>query len=244
MQNIFLFISTFLAYLVKAITGFGNTLVMGSLFSFVVSNKVTTPIDLIFSLPTNLFIVWKERRNISLRLVIPLSMMLLLGVIPGTFLLKTGSDWLLKSILGLVIIGIAIEMWTRKSTAQTNKKSHPIFLAAIGILSGMLVGMYGIGALLVAYISRTTENRSQFRANICCIFLVDNLFRFFLYWYSGILNKEIISLALILTPAVVLGMAAGFKVDSRLNDATVKKAVIALLIISGAILFVKSFLFR
>ena len=37
MQNIFLFISTLLAYFIKAITGFGNTLVMGSLFSFVVS---------------------------------------------------------------------------------------------------------------------------------------------------------------------------------------------------------------
>jgi len=54
---------------------------------------------------------------------IPLSLMLLAGIIPGTFLLKVGS--------------------------------------------------------LVAYISRTTDNKSEFRANICCVFLVDNIFRFF-----------------------------------------------------------------
>jgi len=244
MQNLFLFISTLLAYLVKAITGFGNTLVMGSLFSFVVSNKVTTPIDLIFSLPTNAFIVWRERRNISLKLVIPLSLTLLLGIIPGTLLLKTGSDWLLKSILGLVIVGIAIEMLTRKVDVDAPKKDNPVMVVIIGVISGILAGMYGIGALLVAYISRTTENRNQFRGNICCIFLVDNIFRFFLYWYTGILNKEVLFLTLLLSPAVVLGMAAGVKVDTRLNEATVKKGVILLLILSGTILFFKSILFR
>lgn len=48
MQNIYLFISTLFAYFTKGITGFGNTLVMGSLFSFVVSNRLTTPVDLLF----------------------------------------------------------------------------------------------------------------------------------------------------------------------------------------------------
>jgi uncharacterized protein len=241
-QNIFLFISTLLAYFIKGITGFGNTLVMGSLFSFVVSNRLTTPVDLIFGIPTNLYIVWRERRSISLKVVIPLSLMLLAGIIPGTFLLKVGSDWILRSILGIVVVGMALEMLTRKSAKKEIEKSSPVLLVFIGVISGVLAGLYGIGALLIAYISRTTHNKSQFRANICCVFLVDNIFRFILYWVTGILNKEIILLTLFLSPAVFLGMIIGIKVDASMKEEAVKKTVIALLIISGTILFVKSFM--
>ncbi|WP_160676248.1 sulfite exporter TauE/SafE family protein [Clostridium sp. C8-1-8] len=242
MQNLFLFISTLIAYFTKSITGFGNTLVMGSLFSFLVSNRVTTPVDLILSIPTNGYIVWRERKNISLKVVVPLSIMLLAGIIPGTFLLRVGSDWILKSLLGVVVVGMAIEMWTRKPSEALRKKNNPIFLVIIGVLSGILAGVYGIGALLVAYISRTTDNRSEFRANICCVFLVDNIFRFFLYLYTGILNKSVIWTAVFLAPAVVIGMYVGFRVDSKLNEATVKKSVIFLLIVSGLVLLIKSIL--
>lgn len=243
MQNIFLFISTLLAYFVKSITGFGNTLVMGSLFSFVVPNRVTTPVDLIFSIPTNMYIAWRERKNISLKVVIPLSLMLLVGIIPGIFFLRVGNDRILKSILGIVVVGMALEMLTRKPTKNETKKNSPIFLIIIGILSGVLAGLYGIGALLVAYISRTTNNKSEFRANICCVFLVDNVFRLFLYLFTGILNKEIFILTLILSPAVILGMIIGVKVDSKMKEENVKKSVIALLIISGTVLLFKSFLY-
>lgn len=131
MQNLFLFISTLIAYFIKGITGFGNTLVMGSLFSFVISNKLTTPIDLILGVPTNIYIVWRERKNISLKIVIPLSLMLLCGIIPGTFLLKLGDDWLLKSIFGIIIICMAFEMLTRNSIKNKGDKNNPIFLVLV-----------------------------------------------------------------------------------------------------------------
>lgn len=244
MLNIFLFVSTFIAYFVRGITGFGNTLVMGSLFSFVIANRVTTPVDLVFSIPTNMFMVWHERKSISLKIVVPLSLMLLAGVIPGTFLLKFGNDWILKAFLGLVVVGVALEMHTRKPVQDGAKKGNPVLLVIIGVASGILSGLFGIGALLVAYISRTTAGRSEFRANICCVFLVENIFRFFLYWYTGILQKDILLFCLFLIPAVILGMVAGVKIDKRMNDETVKKTTVALLVVSGTVLFLKSVLYH
>ncbi len=243
MKNTYLFIATLIAYLVKGITGFGNTLVMGPLYSFAVENRITTPIDLIFSIPTNIYMVWKERKSISLKAVVPLSVMLMAGILPGTFLLKFGYDWVLKSVLGIVVILMAVEMLTRKQ-AQVPKKPSPVFLVTCGILSGILAGMYGISALLIAYISRTTDNRSQFRGNICCVFLVDNFFRLFLYWFSGILNKDIFMLALILLPAVVLGMMIGVRIDKKVGERSVKNFTVALLIFSGLVLILKSILFH
>lgn len=239
-----LFVFTFIAFFVKGITGFGNTLVMGPLFSFTASNRLITPVDLLFSIPTNAFMAWKERKSISLKVVAPLSLMMLAGIIPGVFLLKTGDDWILKSVLGVVVIGMAVEMLTRRPASDGTKKSSPALLLVIGLVSGVLAGVYGIGALLVAYVSRTTKDRSGFRANICCVFLADNLFRFFLYWATGILNREAFFMALSLSPAVILGMLAGIRIDLKLSEKTVKHLVIILLIVSGTILFLKSVIFK
>ncbi len=134
-------------------------------------------------------------------------------------------------------------MLTRKTTKNEVTKNNPIFLIIIGVTSGLLAGLYGIGALLVAYVSRTTDNKRQFRANICCVFLVDNVFRLFLYLFTGILNKEILLLVLFLSPAVILGMIVGVKVDSHMKEETVKKVTITLLIISGTVLLLKNFLY-
>jgi hypothetical protein len=170
--------------------------------------------------------------------------MLLAGIIPGTLLLKAGSDWVLKSALGLLVVGIALEMFLRKPVQDNVSKVNSVYLIIIGVVSGVLAGMYGIGALLVAYISRTTDNRSQFRANICCVFLIENIFRFFTYLAAGILNREVLVLTLLLLPAVILGMAAGIKADKRMSESAVRKFTIGLLIISGFSLFIKSVFFH
>jgi uncharacterized membrane protein YfcA len=241
MQQIFLIFSTLTAYFVKGITGFGNTLVMGTLFSFVLSNRVITPVDLLFSIPTNAYLAFQARKSIEWNIVLPLSLTLLLGILPGVLLLKAGNDRVLKAVLGLVVAGIALEMWTRKPAAAT-RRQNPVFLVVIGLVSGVLAGLYGISAPLIAYISRTTCNRQQFRANLCCVFLADNVFRLILYWVNGLLSAEVWVTTLLLSPAVALGMYLGVRVDSRLSEGAVRKSIIAVLLLSGAVLFVKSIL--
>jgi uncharacterized membrane protein YfcA len=100
--------------------------------------------------------------------------------------------------------------------------------------------MYGISAFLVAYISRTSSDRGQFRANLCSLFLVDNIFRFFWYSTTGIMTMEIVKFTIFMAPAVVLGMYAGTRVDTGLKEETVRKATIYLLVVSGVMLLLRS----
>lgn len=213
---------------------------MAPLFSFVVPNRFTTPVDLLISIPTNAWLVWKNRKSIDFRTVAPMAVMLLAGVVPGIMLLKTGNDLVLKAVLGVVIIALGIEMLYRKPPEPGKDKGSKVFLAIVGLVSGVLAGMYGISAFLVAYISRTSSDRGQFRANLCSLFLVDNLFR--LYWYgaAGIMTAEIVKFTAFMAPAVILGMYIGTRVDTGLKEETVRKATIYLLVVSGAVLLLKS----
>lgn len=235
---VFLFFTiTLLAYFIKALTGFGNTLVMNSFLSIFKENRLVTPVDLLLSLPTNAYLAWKNRRHINSKIVIPLYVAVILGNIPGTLLLGTGSDRLLKVILGVVLILLALEMQFQKSKAS-NQKWRPELFWIIGIISGVLMGLFGIGALLAAAIDRFAGNRSEYRGNLCFVFIFDNIFRCLSYWWQSILNWQIIKLSLALLPAALLGMGLSSRMDLHLRDDHIRKGIQALMAVSGVFLII------
>ena len=229
-------IAAFCSYLVKGMCGFANTLVFTSILSFRSASINITPVDLLIGIPANILVVIRERKSIRLKVWLPLAAMVVGGSIPGIFLLKFGDVSFLKLILGAVIVGIGVEMLLREY--QTKKsKSSPVMLFVIGIVSGLLCGMFGIGALLAAYIGRTTETTGEFRGNLCAVFLADNFFRLAVYLATGIITGDVVRTAMVLFPLVLLGLGAGMLLSRVADEKLMKKIVVIMLIISGTALF-------
>lgn len=225
-------IATVCAFYVKGLCGFANTLIFTAMLSFGSSNLAITPVELLLGFPTNLIIAWKERKSIRWRLCIPLTALILAGNIPGIFLLKNTDSRSVKIFFGIVIVIIGVEMFFREYRKSKTKGSR-VILVLIGIFSGILSGMYGIGAMLAAYVGRVTDDIHSFKANMCAVFITENLFRIILYTATGILTPGTAIQALMLYPAMLAGLAAGMKSGNLLNEKAVKKAVILMLIISG-----------
>lgn len=238
-QTITLFIITLLAYFIKGITGFGNTLVMNSLLSFFQENRFITPVDLLLSVPANIYWAWKNRQYIHFKTVIPLSIAVIIGNIPGILFLSTGPDHFLKVILGTVLVFIAIEMFLRK-TANNHHSFHLSVLGLLGVISGVLMGLFGIGALLAAVINRFTENRNDYRGNLCFVFVIDNIFRCIGYWWRSMITWRILGIALLLLPAAGLGMWFSTKLDFHLSEVHIRRGILILLTISGILLMISN----
>ena len=113
-------------------------------------------------------------------------------------------------------------------------------LGAIGLLSGLLCGLYGIGALLAAYMSRVTRDSRAFRANMCAVFIVENTFRIAAFAYMGLIGAQTLLNAALLLPAMALGLFLGIKCSARVNERVIKRAVIVLLMLSGAMLILQN----
>ena len=244
-------VATLCAFFVKGLCGFANTLVFSSILSFGSSNVNITPVEVLLGFPTNLILAWQERKGIRWRLCIPLILLVLAGNIPGMLLLKNADSGSVKLFFGFVIAGIGVEMLVRECKTQNGKgirsqepglptlpSSLPgrLSLLFIGILSGVLSGMFGIGAMLAAYISRVTEDSHDFKANMCAIFIVENLFRIFLYVISGILTPRVLWQVTCLFPAMLAGLAAGIRSSSLLDERVVRKLVLVMLVVSGVAL--------
>ena len=182
--------------------------------------------------PTNLILAWKERKSIKWSVCIPLALLVVAGSIPGVLFLKNADTALIKLVFGAVIILLGLEMLIREFQTKKVKQSK-VILAIIGVLSGLLCGLYGVGALLGAYVNRVTDDSSSFKANICVVFLVENTFRVILYGLWGILTLEILKQVIVLIPLMLTGLALGMFSGKFLDEKVVKKIVIVMLIVSG-----------
>jgi len=232
-------LAAFTAYFVKGLCGFANTLVFTTILSFGTSNASISPVDLLLGYPANLILTWKNRNSLETKVWLPLVVLVLTGSIPGAILLKNVNIRAIKLVFGIVVVALGTEMLSRELGRSRLRSSRPV-LAIIGIAAGILCGLFGVGALLSAYVSRVTQNDSSFKANISAVFIADNTFRFILYSALGLLTINTVKTTLLLIPFGLLGLFAGIRCSSRMNERIIRRLTAALLVLSGLSLILKN----
>lgn len=228
----YVFFSTCLAFTVKGLVGFGDPLIFTPLLSVCLPNSIITPAFAPISPFLNGRIVWKNRTHFNARIVLPVSCFNMLGIIPGTWLLKFGQPQWLKLLAGLVIIGLGIEMLSRKTTVSRDKQ-NPAIRSAAAFCSGILAALFGMNMLFLAYMERVVASRGEFRANACFVLFLENLFRVILYAYQGLFSPESLRLTLVVFPAALIGMKIGALLDKRVSDKLSRQFIVYVFILGG-----------
>lgn len=232
-------IATIVAYFIKGLCGFANTLIFTTILSFGVPNANISPVDLLLGYPANLILAWKNRRSLDSKVCLPLVAFVLAGSILGAFLLKNVDVRAIKLVFGVAVVALGAEILLRERRKKRTRSSKSV-LAIIGVTAGVLCGLFGVGALLAAYVRRVTEADSSFKANISAVFIVDNTFRIILYGIFGLLTLDTVRSALLLFPFVLLGLAVGIKCGGYMNEKLVYKFTAVLLVLSGFSIILKN----
>lgn len=231
--------ATLVAFYIKGLCGFANTLVFDAILGFGVSNVEITPVELVLGYPTNVILTWQNRDELKKHIFVPIMLMVLGGSIVGAFLLKSLDVRLLKMIFGVVVTLVGVDMLRKEYTRKSNQSPRWV-LAIMGILSGLLCGLFGVGVLVAAYVSEITETASEFKANLSIVFIAENTVRIITYIILGVITIGTIKQVIILVPFMLAGLFAGIFSAKVLDEKLVKKLVIVLLIISGVVLFIKN----
>lgn len=120
------------------------------------------------------------------------------GVVPGTWLLRFSLPWIIKTVLGGVVVFLGLEMATRRlRPVRPDRREIPWLRYLVAFFSGMCAGLFGINMFLVAYLQRTAKDYDEFKGSICFLFLGENLFRTGLYLCTGLLNRSSLCFSLI-----------------------------------------------
>lgn len=228
-------IAAFVALYIKGICGFGNSLVFDAIMNYAADNISISPVEVVMGMPANVIMAFKERKHLDLKLCLPLTILLLIGMLPGIFLLKAGHPGSVKKVCGAVIALIAL--WMLISEGNRKPPARKRWLTIIlGLTAGVLAGMYGIAIVLGGYISMTTEDVHSIKANLSFVFAVENIVRIIAYILAGIITLQTLERSVILIPFMVLGLFAGMFSSKFIPARAAKKLVILMLIISGAAL--------
>ena len=224
---------------IKGLCGVGDAPVFTSLMSFAEDHVDISPVCLLTSLPSNLFISWKNRKSLQTRIWLPMALLLIAGTIPGTLLLKNTDTKTLKLCFGIFITLIGIIMLYNEVGGKKMKPSKALLLT-IGILAGVSSGLFGVGVLLIVYISLTTNDMSSFKGNICAIFFAENFVRLLMYIFLGLFTPNVLKIAAIVLPFVWTGLFLGQKASSFLDERRAKIVVMAMLIVSGLTIIISN----
>jgi uncharacterized protein len=225
--------ATFAAALVAGMAGFAFGLVAAAVWLHVLTPLQTTTLIVAFGLIVQGYSVWKLRRALKLRRLLPFLVGGAIGLPVGVELLRLAPAEALRVGIGVFLIFFSLYSLARPQFRPVSAGGR-LADGGVGVLSGVLGGATGFGGILPTIWSNIRgwpkdEQRAVFQPTGVAIFLGTAL----CLGGAGTVTADTIRLFFIGLPALLLGSWLGLKLYGRLDEAGFRRVVLALLLVSG-----------
>jgi uncharacterized membrane protein YfcA len=225
--------ATFAAALVAGMAGFAFGLVAAAVWLHVLTPLQTTTLIVAFGLIVQGYSVWKLRRALKLRRLLPFLVGGAIGLPVGVVLLRLAPAETLRVGIGVFLIFFSLYSLARPQFRPVSAGGR-LADGGVGVLSGVLGGATGFGGILPTIWSNIRgwpkdEQRAVFQPTGVAIFLGTAL----CLGGAGTVTADTIRLFFIGLPALLLGSWLGLKLYGRLDEAGFRRVVLALLLVSG-----------
>lgn len=228
-----------IAQLVYVLFGFGSGLIaVGSLALLFPEIQDVVVLLLLVNLPVELWVTWKSRREFRWKPIAGLGVGIVVGIAGGAWLLKNTQPQVILTILGWFLIAVGVLF---VKLPPGGRISPPAAAAPpVGLLSGLLTGMFGTGGPpVIIWYHLTSDGKSAFRANLLRIFLLMALVRLPVYTVGGLVSVPRLWSSLLVLPAVGLGAWLGHRLHLQISERTFRRLVSILLAVLGLVLLIR-----
>lgn len=214
----------------QAISGFGFALIAVPLLSLFIDPQVAVVLATVVGAFSSTFQAVADRRHANKSLVQRLALSAYIGMPFGLFVFIVVSESILRFIVGLVVLLAAIALIRGFSISQSNKKLDWIMGWASGVLA---TSTSTNGPPLVFLLQAKKLSPESFRASINIVFSLTSFGAILLFALSGNITSDDFAGIAISIPMLLIGLAIGFKVRSRINAQQFRILVFVLLIVSA-----------
>jgi uncharacterized membrane protein YfcA len=224
------------AEMVYVLLGFGAGLIaVGTMALLLPELKDAVVLLLLVNLPAELWVVRSSWRQISWRGVLVIFVGVALGIPLGTWWLQLADARLLLVVLGVFLVAVGgIFLFSRR---PRERRLEAWTTAPVGLLSGILTGLFGTGGPpLILYYQLTGADKASFRGNLMAIFLLMTTVRVPSYAIFGLITAPRLWSALAVLPAVIIGALIGNSIHLRIDESTFRRLVSAALLLIGLLL--------
>ena len=230
-------------------TGFGFGLLAMSVLPHLLGVRVAVPVVAVLGLAVCLVVLWRWRRHVDGRKILPLLAGEVVGVPLGVFFLIEVDERIVTATLGTILLAYgAGRLLVEARQARTPDRGEPGRRPGPGwgVLAGLFAGTIGGafntgGPPLILYATARRWSPAAFKANLSVVFLFNTVFQLTLLAARGALTPEIWRLDLIAFPAMAVGVGVGTVAAERLNATAFRRAGLALLVVFGVLFLVRTF---
>jgi uncharacterized membrane protein YfcA len=221
----------FFAVFTQAVTGFGIALVSMPLLVPLIGLPLAAPLVALVSLLSKGLILIYYRGEFTLRAVWRLMLGAVAGIPVGLLLLENANRLPVEPFLGVVLIAYALYVMAAPAPPPMR---HPAWGFGLGFLSGILAGAYNTGGPpAVVYANGQNWQTTVFKANLQMFAMVNSPLVVMGHFTAGNLTVDVLSGFLLVIPALILGVLAGFALDGRIKPLIFRRLVLVLLILLG-----------
>lgn len=224
------------AFLVQTVTGFGSTVLAVVFGSWLVPTEQLVPVLLLVDLPLVAFLAGRDRahvdRSVLGRLVAP---WMGAGVVVGAALAPWLAGEPLRRVYGAVVVALV-----GRELLGGGPASGPVSARAFTFGAGVVHGLWGSGGpLLVQAVRPVLADRRAFRATMCTVWLVFDALVLATMVARGALDEAAVGRALLVAPAIPVGVWLGDRLHHHLPEARFAAVVRGLLLVGGAALLLR-----
>lgn len=231
----------FVATLIRSTFGFGEALIAVPLLALRLPVNIAAPLAVLVSTVIAGVVVVQDWRHVELRSAIGLTLSALPGIPLGVLLLARGNEHVVKSVLGILIIGFSIYSLAASTTRHLPEDHHRGWLLGCGFLSGVMGGAYGMnGPPLAIYGSLRRWTPQHFRATLQGYFLPASLAGLIGYAALGLWRGVLTRYFLLSLPAVAAAVLLGRVINQRMKGPGFFRFVYVVLIAVGIVLLVQA----
>jgi uncharacterized membrane protein YfcA len=230
-------LATFAAALVAGLAGFAFGLVAAAVWLHILDPVKTAALIIGFGLVVQGYAVWKLRRALDLRRLMPFLVGAAFGVPAGVAVLEIAKPAWVRAGVGVLLVAYSVYALARPTLKPI--KAGAVADGGVGFLNGILGGMTGLAGILVTIWCglrgwNKDEQRAVFQPVGVAIFAMSALW----LGVGGAVSADTVRLFVLGLPVLLIGTWAGFKLYGRLDEAAFRKIVLVLLLVSGvALLF-------
>ena len=228
---IFAINAVFLAGIIQGLTGFGFGIVVVPILTIFISPKLVAPVTLINATVLNTLIVQRTYQHVDLKRIWPLILSGLAGVPVGTWILVHADVDILRVYIGIATTLIAVIFL---AGFQRQVQHEKLAFVPIGITSGVMSGSINMsGPPVILFFTNQGMARQVFRATIVAYFLILSLSTYPWIALGGLLTKEALLTAVIVSPALVAGGLIGNRLVPRVDEAAVRHLTLVIVLLAG-----------
>jgi len=228
-------LTTFFGGIVTGLAGFAMGLVVSGVWLHILTPAQTAALIVGYGLLTQSYTIWKLRHAFAWRSVAPFIIGGCIGVPIGTLLLTSINPEFLRIAVGVLLIVYSSYSLVRPHMRPI--KAGFVVETCIGVLNGMLGGLTGLsGPIITMWCNVRGIPKDRQRAIYQPVILAAFALTAISLAIAGAITADLLRIYVYGLIPLAVGLWVGLKLYGHLDEATFRKTILVLLLVSGLVL--------